>query len=145
MLILRDFIPDDIGSVDKLVMEGLHERYDPTLYFNIHTYWPKGFIIAETVKNIVGFIAGVRSGPQQARILMLAVDEKKRRQGIGTKLLKAFIKRCIIEGFKSITLEVRTSNEAAIGFYARFGFNIINKLPAFYTDGEDGLQMWKKL
>jgi ribosomal-protein-alanine N-acetyltransferase len=76
---------------------------------------------------------------------MLAVDEKKRRQGIGTKLLKAFIKRCIIEGFKSITLEVRTSNEAAIGFYARFGFNIINKLPAFYTDGEDGLQMWKKL
>jgi len=40
-------------------------------------------------------------------------------------------------------VEVRISNEEAIRFYKRYGFDVAAVLPKFYTDGEDGFKMVK--
>jgi len=77
--------------------------------------------------------------------LMLAVRERVRRQGIGSALMDAFLKECAMRGARSVELEVRKSNEAAIQFYTRYGFQITNVLPRFYTDGEDGFKMRRHL
>ena len=39
----------------------------------------------------------------------------------------------------------RVSNEEAIRFYRRYGFETSTVLPRFYTDGEDGYKMFKHL
>ncbi len=94
---------------------------------------------------IIAFIAGILPARRRARILMLAVRDSYRNQGIGTVLTDEFTERCRTRKISSIELEVRKSNAGAIRFYERLGFHIRYLLPRFYTDGEDGYKMWKTL
>src|SRR5207247_1267806 len=66
-----------------------------------------------------------------------------RRRGFGRQIMDAFVQRCAMRGLRRIELEVRISNEEAIRFYKRYGFDIAAVLPKFYTDGEDGFKMVK--
>jgi ribosomal-protein-alanine N-acetyltransferase len=76
-------------------------------------------------------------------LMNIAVDPSRQRQGIATKLLE----RLFEQGDKpreQYTLEVRTSNEAAIRMYERFGFRAAGRRRAYYHDNrEDALIMWR--
>ncbi|MGH7849134.1 MAG: GNAT family N-acetyltransferase [Thermodesulfobacteriota bacterium] len=52
----------------------------------------------------------------------LAVEERHRRKGIGSLLLRHSIETARIKNCKSIVLEVERGNEPAIGLYKKFGF-----------------------
>ncbi len=52
----------------------------------------------------------------------LAVEERHRRKGIGSLLLRHSIETARIKSCKSIVLEVDGGNEPAIGLYKKFGF-----------------------
>jgi ribosomal-protein-alanine N-acetyltransferase len=71
----------------------------------------------------------------------MAVGEGYRDMGIGSHMLRAFIKQCVREGISSIVLEVRVSNHLAQGFYRRFGFRPVEPLVDYYPDGEDAILM----
>jgi len=143
MLKIRLFKPEDVGPVMDLVSTALRENYPPDIYLDIHRWWKEGFLIAENSGQVIGFMACVVNAPGQARVLMLAIDAPHRNQGIGTQLMTTFIRECAVRGMKSIELEVRHSNVAAIRFYKRHGFLISYSLDHFYTDGEDGYKMTK--
>jgi len=123
----------------------LRENYPPNLYLDVHHWWKEGFIVAENSGQVIGFMACVVNAPGQARVLMLAIDAPHRNQGIGTQLMTTFVRECAVRGMKSIELEVRQSNLAAIRFYRRHGFDITYTLEHFYTDGEDGYKMVKHI
>jgi ribosomal-protein-alanine N-acetyltransferase len=80
--------------------------------------------------------------PSEIDIHNLAVHPAYRRQGIGRALLEAVIeeaKRC---RFVGVTLEVRTSNEAAQRLYQSLGFVASGVRKGYYSDtGEDALAM----
>jgi ribosomal-protein-alanine N-acetyltransferase len=145
MLVIRPFSPPDLNEVIALTRISLGENYTHTMYHNISQNWQRGFLVAEENGRVIGFIAGVLADNNSARILMLAVTEGFRCRGIGTALLNAFMKECGLRGLKAVHLEVRISNAIAIRFYSRFGFQAINVLPRYYSDGEDGYQMWRSL
>jgi len=128
-----------------LVKASLRENYPPNLYLDIHHWWKEGFLVAENSGQVIGFMACVVNAPGQARVLMLAVDAPHRNQGIGTQLMTTFVRECAVRGMKSIELEVRQSNLAAIRFYKRHGFEITYTLEHFYTDGEGGYKMIKHI
>jgi ribosomal-protein-alanine N-acetyltransferase len=140
---IRPFVPNDIPSVASIVREALRENYPTSLYLDIHRWWRDGFLIAELDGHPVGFLASVISSDGQARILMFAVSAGWRRRGFGRQLMDDFVQRCAMRGLRRIELEVRVSNEEAIRFYKRYGFEIAAVLPKFYTDGEDGFKMVK--
>src|SRR5437016_4075295 len=114
-----------------------------SLYLDIHRWWRDGFLIADLDGHPVGFLAAVISSDGQARILMFAVSAGWRRRGFGRQIMDAFVQRCAMRGLRRIELEVRISNEEAIRFYKRYGFDVAAVLPKFYTDGEDGFKMVK--
>ena len=145
MFHVRQFAPTDVPVVAAIVKDALRENYPPSLYLDIHRWWRDGFLVADNGGSVLGFLAAVVSAPQVSRILMLAVYGPWRRHGIGSALMDAFLKECGMRGLNTIELEVRKSNEAAIQFYTRYGFQIANLLPRFYTDGEDGLKMRRHL
>ena len=93
----------------------------------------------------VGFLAAVLSADGQARVLMFAVTAPFRRRGFGSQMMNAFIQACAMRGIRRIELEVRISNDEAIRFYKRYGFEIAQDLQKFYTDGEDGYKMIRHL
>ena len=140
---VRPFVPNDIPAVASIVREALRENYPTSLYLDIHRWWRDGFLIAEANGNPVGFLASVMTSDGQARILMFAVTAGFRRQGIGRQMMDAFVQMCGMRGLRRIELEVRKSNEEAIRFYRRYGFDTQTVLPKFYTDGEDGYKMVK--
>lgn len=143
MSTMREFSPRDVVVIRKITQEALAEDYPLSLFLDIHASWPEGFMVIELDEEVIAFIAGILPTKHQSRILMLAVRDEFRNQGIGSALMDEFTVRCLARKVSSIELEVRKSNAGAIRFYERLGFTIRYLLPRFYTDGEDGCKMWK--
>jgi len=142
---LRPFRPSDVNAVASIVQDSLRENYPVSIYLDIHRWWREGFLLAEEDGVSTGFVAGVVNGPKNARILMLAVRASRRQRGIGTSLMDAFLRECVMRGLSTVELEVRISNKEAIRFYERYGFQVTQVLKRFYTDGEDGYKMMRHL
>ena len=145
MSTIRKFQPDDMFPVIKLASEILTENYNPSLFNYFYETFPEGFWVAEKLHKIVGFIVGVKTDSETTRILMLAVLEKERMQGLGSVLLKNLLDELSTQKIKYVDLEVRTVNNQAIKFYQKHGFNIIHTIPKFYQNGEDAYIMRKVL
>jgi [ribosomal protein S18]-alanine N-acetyltransferase len=78
-------------------------------------------------------------------LMNIAVDVNLRRQGLATSLLERLFELADRPS-EQYTLEVRTSNEAAIRLYERFGFRAAGRRRAYYHDNrEDALIMWRTL
>src|ERR687887_1207580 len=77
-------------------------------------------------------------------VMNLAVAPEHRRKGIATSLLERLFEITAGDGRRGYTLEVRVSNEHAIGLYERLGFKARGIRRGYYTDNrEDALIMWK--
>jgi ribosomal-protein-alanine N-acetyltransferase len=76
-------------------------------------------------------------------IMNIAVDVKRQRQGLASRLLGELYARVGDEGAR-FTLEVRRSNAVAIHLYEREGFRAAGMRRRYYQDnGEDALVMWR--
>ncbi len=95
--------------------------------------------------TIIGFLIGIKTAPITARILMLAVTDSHRKQGIGSALLAQFINEMKQQHVTRIELEVRTSNKGALLFYQARGFLLQETLQRFYQNGENAYSMRKEL
>jgi ribosomal-protein-alanine N-acetyltransferase len=91
--------------------------------------------------GVLGFLASRRAG-DEIEILNLAVLPQFRRQGLGRQLVDAALLEARERGAKSAHLEVRSSNQQAIGFYSVCGFRVSGRRKRYYRDPvEDALLM----
>lgn len=132
-------------SVIKLASETLTEHYNPSLFNYFYETFPEGFWVAEKLQKIVGFIVGGKTIIDTARILMLAVSEKHRKLGIGSTLLKNFLREMALQNIKHVELEVKTENKQALKFYQKHGFKVEEVISKFYQNGEDAYLMKKTI
>ena len=72
----------------------------------------------------------------------IAVDPKRRRRHIGSRLLIHQARCAADHGFRNLTLEVRVSNVAAQSLYQRFGFESAGVRVRYYENTEDAIVMW---
>ena len=143
---LRGFRPSDVPSIAAIVEEALHEHYDPSLYASLGAEWPAGFLVAVDPRDTpVGFLLGVSQVPGEGRVLMFAVERSWRSMGVGRRLMDTFLERCRLQGLGRVTLEVRVSNTAAIRFYTRYRYSVIDLLRTYYSDGENGYHMAREV
>ena len=143
MVRLRRFKPSDLMEVVRLSNECLTEAYDTSLYMNLFSNWPEGFIIAERNNRLLGFILGTIEEAKRGRILLFAVTPIARRQGLGSALLRKFTVECLVQGLKAVQLEVRVTNQLAINFYLKRGFRIMRMLDQYYKNGENAYLMYR--
>jgi ribosomal-protein-alanine N-acetyltransferase len=93
--------------------------------------------------RLVGYI-GMWIVFDEGHITNLAVHPNFRRRGAGGLLLKGLIEYGQSEAVKYLTLEVRSSNEAAQSLYYKLGFVHMGVRRKYYLDNnEDALIMWK--
>ena len=145
MFTIRPFQPTDMFSIVKIASTTLTEQYNPILFNYFYESFPEGFIIAEKHHKIIGFIAGLKTNPISARISMISVIEKERKQNIGKALLESFINSMQIIGIKKLELEVNTKNKQAVVFYKKHKFKITEKVLAFYQNGDDAYIMKRNI
>ena len=142
---IRRVKPNDIFPVISLAFETLPERYNPSIFSQFYESCPEGFLVALNNNTIIGFLIGTKTAPNTARILMLAVTDSHRKQGIGSALLAQFINEMKQQHVTRIELEVRTSNKGALLFYQARGFLLQETLQRFYQNGENAYSMRKEL
>ena len=102
---------------------------------------PSGICLAACVGDeLVGYVVCSRYD-QVWHLMNIAVAPERRGGGVAGQLMRRLIAES--RGELPFTLEVRVSNQRAIGMYERFGFRSAGVRPRYYHDnGEDALIMW---
>ena len=119
---------------EKDLLYELHEN--PVSVLNVIEYSNASL----GLKAIVGFIdywVTFDSGT----IAQIAVHPDIQHSGVGSELMKDMIKDYQTKKVKTVTLEVRQSNENAINFYKKHGFTVSHIKPGYYSNGEDAVYM----
>jgi [ribosomal protein S18]-alanine N-acetyltransferase len=104
---------------------------------------PSGICLAALVDGqMVGYLVCSRYDSVW-HLMNVAVDPSMQRRGIGSLLIDRLFELGDRPS-EQYTLEVRTSNDAAIRLYERFGFRGAGRRRAYYHDNrEDALIMWR--
>lgn len=141
-LILRAMTPEDADAVAAI------EEKSFAMPWTRDDFWREAqnelatYIVGELYGRIVAY-AGAWVSFNQAEVMSIAVEPELRGQGVGTILFGELIKTVKVRGATAITLEVRTSNTAAIKLYESFGLKSVGRRKGYYIDnGEDALIMW---
>ena len=81
----------------------------------------------------------------ELHITVVAVDPLQRRQGLGRQVLQALLSQGQGLGAERATLEVATSNTAAVALYRALGFRDAGIRRGYYRNGDDALIQWLRL
>ena len=150
---IRPFHPDDIKHVVSINQRCLPENYPDQFFMGLFYHAPNAFFVAEHEGEIVGYIMcrierGIsgfgRIPVKKGHIVSVAVLHALRNRGAGTALILAGMKGMVDYGASEFYLEVRKTNEEAIGVYEKLGYSIRRVLRGYYRDGEDAYLMIKK-
>ena len=68
----------------------------------------------------------------QGELANIAIRPELRGRGLGARLLAEVVEICRRKGVKSLYLEVRDSNRAAVSLYERFGFRDVGRRKNYY-------------
>ncbi|MDY6930605.1 MAG: ribosomal protein S18-alanine N-acetyltransferase [Halobacteriota archaeon] len=141
---VRIFEPADFAQLMSIEREAFNES-NPLIYTQIYETCSNGFLVAEVEGVVVGYIVGILVSEMEGKIFSFAVSQSYQCMGIGTQLLKS-----IFEVFKAnevyrVNLEVRMSNKNARSLYSKLGFDVIGRIPMYYSDGEDAIIMKRVL
>ncbi len=80
-----------------------------------------------------------------AHITTIGVAPEHRRRGLANKLLRHAEEALRTRGISVVMLEVRVGNRDAQNLYRAFDYAIVQRLPKYYNNGEDGFLMVKSL
>ena len=102
----------------------------------------RAYFVARSGRDLVGY-AGLMMTLDEAHVTTIAVDPRRHRMKIGTRLLLVLMREALARGATAVTLEVRMSNQAAQDLYRRFGFGPVGVRKNYYQEvNEDALVMW---
>ncbi|MFP3869940.1 MAG: GNAT family N-acetyltransferase [Syntrophobacteria bacterium] len=108
-------------------------QYDLGEFWSLYLRYPESFLV-EATDDIEGYIVFSPDG----HVISMAVAPRRRRRGVGSRLLGEAIGRC---AGSPLYLEVRVSNVGAQQFYECLGFRKSELRPRYYLDGEDAVVM----
>ena len=106
---------------------------------NIYALW----LVAEDQGVVVGYIGSQLSHPE-ADVMNVAVTPDRRREGIAEVLVDSLITELKRIGCSSLTLEVRASNDPAIGLYHKIGFHEVGLRKNYYHNPKEDALILRK-
>ncbi|KAJ3445983.1 n-alpha-acetyltransferase 50 [Anaeramoeba flamelloides] len=135
----------------------LPARYSNQFYMNLLLDYDYHMNVAFYCKDVVvGAISYRKERPNnrsdqgnyRCYILTFSVLETYRREGIGSELLRKVLNFCREdEEIKEVYLHVQVSNDLAIEFYKKFGFQITETVKGYYKkiDVKDAYKLTRTL
>ena len=138
---LQNNVCHHIVAIDDTGLKMVEPRLAMRIVFGIKRWfgWPSG---PQPKKEFIIGFAGIWMMADEAHITSIAVREKYRGQKVGELLLIALCELVVKLKARTMTLEVRVSNEVAQSLYAKYGFDRAGLRRGYYTDNrEDALLM----
>ena len=135
--------PDDLDIIFKIEKEIFKEPWTKkSIHDELNKSKNKLNIIAEIDGKIIGYFFSHFFG-NEAHILNLVIDIPFQHKGNGKVFLNKIINQYLKDA--NVFLEVKRTNFPAINLYLSFGFQEINIRKQYYSDGEDAIEMVKKV
>jgi ribosomal-protein-alanine N-acetyltransferase len=95
--------------------------------------------------KLLGFsLYSINKFDESAHLLKIAVQHNSKRRGIGRNILNSSLANLLELKTKSIFLEVEVENFHAISLYISAGFEKLNKVGKFYSDGASAYRMMRR-
>ncbi|MGI0091060.1 MAG: GNAT family N-acetyltransferase [Nitrososphaerales archaeon] len=140
---IRDCVEEDIPGILEIENASFDDPYPQSLFLAFRRRFPRGFRVAESEGQIVGYcIISPWKNKQTMIITSLAVRPEFKRSKIATNLLKdALLLAKVSPTAMSILLQVAVDNIAAITLYEKFGFVHSRLIKNYYGKNRDGIQM----
>lgn len=135
---------EDLDEILLIEEEVFTSRWtkDQFIYELTENEFSKLFCLKEDGK-IIGY-AGIWFLFERAEITSIAIKKEYQGRGYGTMLMEHLINSAIKQSCDLILLEVRPSNEKAIGLYHKLGFENLRIRKDYYQDNhEDCIEMMK--
>jgi ribosomal-protein-alanine N-acetyltransferase len=101
-------------------------------------------VVCRDVQGLGGF-AIMKYGEEEAHVLLLAVEPRWRRRGVGSALMAWLEATARTAGLGVVRLEARCGNPAAHAFYRSLGYRKVALAPGWYRGVEDGVRFAKDL
>ena len=101
------------------------------------------WLVAEKGGAVAGYI-GSQSVLDAADMMNVAVVQKSRRGGVAEALIGSLIARLEEAGVRSLSLEVRVSNDAARALYEKLGFSEVGRRKNYYTKPKEDALILRK-
>ncbi|AEQ53386.1 ribosomal protein S18-alanine N-acetyltransferase [Pelagibacterium halotolerans] len=123
----------DASALAKLHAQGFYRGW-PTSDFAAYLADPKTTpaYVATDAKRIISGFAMLRIAGDEAELLTIAVDPRRRSHGLGRALLNAAFADLAMSPVRTLFLEVDETNAPAIALYRRFGFIDIGTRKGYY-------------
>jgi ribosomal-protein-alanine N-acetyltransferase len=137
---VRPMREQDIADVVALERRAFTEPWSEEAFVDELAHGNRRYVVAESGGVIVGY-GGVMVVDEEGHIMTVAVEPAATRRKVGTRLMLELVDLAIASGASHLTLEVRMSNDAALGLYRKLGFASVGLRPGYYRD-EDALVMW---
>ena len=134
----------DISDLEEAYRIEVSTNPSPWSFDNFKSSFEVGHhgLVCKEEGRILGFLIFSPIKPE-AHLLNIAVKESEQSKGMGSLLVKSMFSQCKAMGVKKIFLEVRISNEKAIKFYQKYGFQKDAIREKYYSgdNPEDALLM----
>ena len=102
------------------------------------------WLVAEEEGRVAGYI-GSQTCTDESDVMNVAVHPDFRRRGIAENLVNGLVEELKSIESRCLTLEVRASNDPAIGLYEKLGFVEVGRRKNYYRNPrEDALIMRKE-
>jgi ribosomal-protein-alanine N-acetyltransferase len=99
---------------------------------------PRVAVVAEVTEasSVVGFAVGAVAGPE-AELESIGVAGEWQRRGVARQMFRSLAGELRRAGVRELFLEVRASNQAAVGLYGSLGFAEAGLRARYYSDPEE--------
>ncbi|WP_224249193.1 ribosomal protein S18-alanine N-acetyltransferase [Hyalangium gracile] len=144
--LIRQMTHEDMPAVIALEQAAFRNPWSPELLRReLDHDWSTIFLVEEPQpggsRKLLG-LAIFWIVQDEVHVLNVAVAPEHRRRGVGRAVMDEVLARGRHRRCTLATLEVRRSNEAAIGLYKSLGFRTVGVRPNYYVDEkEDALVM----
>ena len=137
---LRRMREADLEAVTRLEAKAYSQPWNAHVFADELHQPTRTYVVIEDEREVLGY-AGLMVVDTEAHVTTVVVHPERREDRLGTRLMLALAAEAIEQGAKSMTLEVRASNEPAQRLYRRFGMAPVGVRKKYYHD-EDAMIMW---
>ena len=133
----------DLGGIESIEQRAYRTPWSRSMFASELAKSSSVCLGAYDGTRLIGYVVNSRY-VDAWHVMNVAVDPDFQHRGIATRLLERLFEVTRDDQRRGYTLEVRISNDEAIGLYEKLGFARQGVRRSYYTDNrEDALIMWR--
>jgi ribosomal-protein-alanine N-acetyltransferase len=101
--------------------------------------------VSTPTEPVVGFVFVMLHQSGTGHVTTIGIAPEHRRRGLAEKLLSRVEEALRNRKINTVALEVRVSNIGAQSLYRGMNYSTVQRVPAYYNNGEDAFLMVKSL